>query len=192
MLGYRFHYLEPFLYLVNLPNLPKGLVNIGYGCYKRGSLFDRAAQRYPVEWVAPTIIVVAGTSSSFENFQKVKRFFIVDVFVGGLCQKGKSHRIMRIGNRKSLAFPEDAPCGRHKSLRKHHRRYRQYSQPRPFVVRSLSPLPYAARIETLEVVGSLAVVFQPLCKFQDGGLGLFDRQRSGFHFRGSLNRRCDL
>ena len=80
MFSYRVHDLQPFVGLVYFPNLFEGFVDIRYGCYERRSLSDRSAERFPVEWISPAIVAVAGTSSALEDFKKVKRLLIVRLF----------------------------------------------------------------------------------------------------------------
>src|SRR5437879_5222855 len=61
MLGDRSQYPLPLLVLINLIDLRKGLVNIGHSRYKGSTLFDGATYRFPIERVAPAVMLIART-----------------------------------------------------------------------------------------------------------------------------------
>src|SRR5260370_18742480 len=101
----------------------------------------------------------ARTPRALKNLKKVKRPFVIAFLLGKFREKSKPHRIMSISDGKSLAFPEYAPCGRHKVLGEYHWSHDKQPQQRPFVVQRLGSLPYTARIKTLKVVRSVPVSF---------------------------------
>src|SRR5882757_6204285 len=162
MVGYRFHYSKPFIRPVNFPNLFKSLVHVRYGRYEGCSFSYRTPQRFPVEWISPTIVAITCTSSAFEDFKEVKRSFVKTFFFQAFRKKGKSHRIVRISYWKSLALPKNAPGRRHKCFGENHWRHRQDPQQRLPVIQGLGVSRQVARVKTLKVRGNFSVSREPI------------------------------
>src|SRR5262249_51794780 len=109
MLGDRPHDLKPFIGLVNFPDLSEGLVHIRHRGDQWCSFPDRAAQGFPVERISPAVVTITGAASLLEHPEEMNGLRVVAVFFQKLREERKSHRIVGVRDRKSLALPEYAP-----------------------------------------------------------------------------------
>src|SRR5579859_154706 len=118
-------------------------------------------------------MTVACTSSLLEHFEKVDRFFVKMLFSRALREKSKSHRIVRIRYRKSLAFPKNTLSRRHKRFGKHHWSHRQDPQHRLSVIQGFGISRQIAGVIALKVVGSLSISGQPFNEAENSFQGFF-------------------
>ena len=188
MLGDRVHDLQPFIGVVYFPYCLKGFVDVRHGRDERSPCFDRTAQRHPVEGISPAIMIEAGASSALEDIEKVERSLVMRFVFRIFGQQRKPHRIMSIGDGKTLSFPEYPPCGGHKGLGEHHRSDGAQTQEWFFVVQRFGSLSQIAGIESLKVVRSFPVLFQPFGELRDGCLRFLDRQRNGLFYCRDVDR----
>src|SRR5262245_4809 len=100
---------------------------------------DSPRNSFPVERVAPASVFVPRTSLLLQLFQKVDRPRIQRGIAARLRQKGKSHRVVRIRNRKTKSRRKKAPCRRDERLGENHGRDSDGAQHPITVVKAFCP-----------------------------------------------------
>src|SRR5215469_18347824 len=100
------HDLQPPTIVIDSVNFPECLVHVRHRGDERRSFPDCAAESLPVEGVTPAVVLVTRAASFLKDLQKVNRTSVVPLIIQIHCQKCKAHRVMRVRDRKSLAFPK--------------------------------------------------------------------------------------
>src|ERR1700731_1006386 len=98
------HDLQPATVVIDFVNFSECLVHVRHRGDERRAFTDRTAESFPVEWVAPTVMLVTGAASFLKHMQKVERATVVPLVIQILRQKREAHRVMRVRDRESLAF----------------------------------------------------------------------------------------
>src|SRR5882762_4229891 len=121
MLGDRMHYLTPLGIAIYVMYLPESLVDIRHRGYERSPLLDGAMSRFPIERVAPAVMIIAGRPGLLKNFKETDGSSVVLLVSAGSREECKAHGIMGICNGKSLRLPEQCSSRREECLAEYHR-----------------------------------------------------------------------
>src|SRR5215469_8289869 len=145
--GDRLHDPQPPIIRSHLMCLFEGFIDIRHRRYERGSSFNCAAEGLPIVRITPTITLISFAPSLFQDVKKCNSPSVILLFLECPCKEQEAHRIVGIGDRKSLTLPEQPSGRRHKRLAKDHRRYCHDAKKWLFVIESFCT---AARITGIE------------------------------------------
>src|SRR5439155_27166199 len=112
-----------------------------------------------------------------------------------LCQKGESHRVVRIGNRETKSRRKKAPCRRDERFRKNHGRDSDGAQQPITVVKAFCPAAKWTGEVGLIIPRGLAVLLKPsheLVQYRlDSGQGNLAHVRDSGHLDTLFSLRKD-
>src|ERR1051326_4553273 len=116
MLGNRLQNFLIWIRGLDFINGGEGLITIGDAGDKRGPRSRVSSARFPIEWIAPTIVRVAFTACLDENLKKVLGARQILGLQGSLVKIGEAHRVVRVGQGKPSFVPEQRAKARSKGF----------------------------------------------------------------------------
>src|SRR5690242_16985003 len=172
---------QPLRILVDRVDLRKSFINVRYGSDERRAFHEGAGSRLPMKRISPAIILVAAAAGFLENFKEMNSALVIFASAVHLSEERKAHGVVRVSDRKPLAFPEEPAGGRQKSFTKHHGSDSQRAEQGPAVIQRFPGAAQLAGVKALVIPGSLSVTVEPvrkacyrcfhfcdLCFFHDG------------------------